>query len=226
MPPLLPIKKCYRLRPQRQRGMRNAFSLTELLVVMGIMVLLMALVIPAIQRTPAAQLTTAGAELASLAEVARQNSMTSGGTSALAFVKNFPSDRSQEYRCVTRVELRTVGGSPVWTWVSKWKRLPDGIIVDPAASTFQDPAVTMSPSFPDNLLKMNGVSLKREDLELIVFDSVGRLLSYPASGAAKVRVVAGLRSPDGVTHTGGDQGNNRYDVIFNEATGRPHSLRP
>jgi prepilin-type N-terminal cleavage/methylation domain-containing protein len=105
---------------------RKAFSLVELLTVIGILAIVMALVAPAVTGFGrSTTLVTGGNMVTNMITLARQRAISGNTMTALVLLTDQGSDA--DYRAWTIVEY-TVGGR--WAQVGKWEILPTGITVD------------------------------------------------------------------------------------------------
>jgi prepilin-type N-terminal cleavage/methylation domain-containing protein len=105
---------------------RRAFSLTELLVVISVIVILMALVVPAVSNFgKATNLVTSGNMVANLAGYARQLAITKSTLTALILLG--AQGTEDDYRAFTILEYNATTG---WSQATAWQKLPVGIVVD------------------------------------------------------------------------------------------------
>lgn len=200
---------------------QKAFTLIELLTVMGIILLLAGLVFPALSGTRGKNLTDGGNLVADLANQARQNSTAKGAMTALVLLKN-ASDTQDNNRALVLVEKTT--GATSWKPITRWSKLPDGVVVDAAGSADfinQIPAVGSSPNLPP----FSGRAVTANDCAYQIFLPTGNLaLSSTVSQPPPV-----LRLVEGVSDAGGQHranAQNYYDVVINLFTGIPKVDRP
>ncbi len=109
----------------------RAFSLSELIVVMAVVVILTALVIPAVSNFGrSTNLVTGGNMVMNLAAYARQIAITKGTLTALVLLG--AQGTADDYRAFTVLEYHPVTG---WSQATEWKKLPVGIVVDRSGET-------------------------------------------------------------------------------------------
>jgi uncharacterized protein (TIGR02596 family) len=119
-----------------------AFTLLELLVVLGVIALISLLVVPGLGVTSAYQVTTATSQLKSTVELARQKAVTSGQPVELRFYKQSDGNHFIAYRIV---EITPAGEKFL-----RVNRMPTGIVMRQGlpGSTLLDVAQTMEESSP------------------------------------------------------------------------------
>jgi prepilin-type N-terminal cleavage/methylation domain-containing protein len=217
----------------------RGFTLIELLVVMAVMLVLMALLVPAFTGIGRGHALKAGGDsVANLAMLGRQNSLTKNAMTALIMIGD--PTRADNHRSFGLFELvPREDGTEVesfdWRQLGQWETLPDGIVADFCG--FTESSTPMLPPFP--ILMCKGSKVDR--FSYLVFLPSGRLfrddyISQPAGGAstagvAHVRVVQGFFASSGtVTYTsaktGAGQPANFYDLSIISATGRLKIDRP
>lgn len=214
---------------------RTAFTLMELLVVMAILAILMTASAVAISGfAKATRLTSAGQQLSTCANVARQNSMSRNAMTALVILDD-PAQPNNR-RAFTLLELvpPADGSQPrEWKQISPWQTLPTGIFVAfseelshsldlPFASY---PSARPNPDFP--ILQYQGQEVR--SFRYVSFLPLGGLRQ---SKSAIVRVAEGyLDAAHGgqlvYTHPN-PQGEpaNYFDLSLLAATGRTRIDRP
>ena len=125
--------------PVRQSSRRSrGFSLIELLTVIGVIVILMAFIVPAVSNFGRATgLTSAGNMVTHLTALARQTAISKSTLTALVMLADQGTSDDQgtsaDYRAFTVLEYTAGAG---WSQISKWEILPEGIVVD--RSNLQD----------------------------------------------------------------------------------------
>jgi len=218
---------------------KKGFTLIELLCVVAIMVLLMALVIPAVQGTGASTLTTSGARLSSFFESARQTAILARQPVAVAML---PADSNS----VQRFTALGYSGSSSWTQISKWNSFPPGILAASgteyygATYSFQDafaPGNSPTLLYPLPSLSYSGATYQpNSTYGYIVFLADGSLFQ---DGNGHPPIPCMLRLAQGITN--GNGGVQRYtgpanptnggpanfcDIIVDNATGQVKIMRP
>jgi type II secretory pathway pseudopilin PulG len=204
----------------------NGFSLIELLAVMGVMIILMGLVVPAVSSIgKASSLNAGGALVTGLINAARQNSLTNNAMTALVIVTD-PSLDAQ-YRMFTMLEaLPRADGQALtssdWQQISKWETLSPGIVVDNNAPLQSGSSGSISPPFPAQLSYGNH-PISPNQLEFLVFYPDG---SISSPNPATIKLVEGYYSKGSSLplYTGGPA--NCYQMTVLNATGRIKIVRP
>lgn len=222
----LPVRQAFR----RSRG----FSLIELLTVIGVIVILMAFIVPAVSNFGRATgLTSAGNMVTHLTALARQTAISKSTLTALVMLgdQGTPAD----YRAFTVLEYTAGQG---WSQISKWEILPEGIVVD--RSNLQD--CSFLQNSPRTFPFLAGPPTQEnppvvyKDEQVRDPEGYAARIFLPHGGLqnpewpAQIRLVEGFVQGDEVVYTRrGDapgQTANYYDVAIVGATGIAKVSRP
>lgn len=212
------------LSPARNRW---GMTLVETLMVLSILVLLMALVVPAFNSlTKGRALNRGGTLVDSLAHLARQNSMSKNAMTALLLVTD-PAAPSRNRQLALMELVPPVNGakpqSSDWKQLGPWEKLPEGIVVD-LCDTDEAPTSKPFPDFPQ--IRADGKVLQK--WKYLIFLPGGNLAK---DQSVQFRLVEGIFTGAGdlpaYTHSGSDgQPANHYTITIIAATGRTKIDRP
>lgn len=119
------------------------FTLVELLVVMSVLSVLMLLATPSIRLLNSQSLTAAGNQMVDATTMARQNSISKNGYTAVV-VKTQGAGAYSAY-CILDLQRNDDGSYGAWQAVTPWQHLASGIIFSPTT-----PSATIS-SFLDGI---------------------------------------------------------------------------
>lgn len=217
----------------------KGFTLVELLCVCSIMVVLSALVIPAMQTPSGTLLFTSAARLSTMLESARQTAILKRQPVAVAML---PADSSS----VQRFTALQYSGSNSWIQIARWTALPTGVLADSPADTDSSGnmlnafAPTNSPVVSSTLpgLVYAGTTYKpgatATSYGYVIFLPDGSL--YQNNGLPKIpcitRVVegttngaGGIKFYTGARNTAGGPANY-CDIVLNNTTGQVKLVRP
>jgi len=224
---------------------RKAFTLVELLAVTSIMVVVSALVIPALQTTKAALLFTSAARVSTMLDSARQTAIMTRQPVAVAML---PADANS----VQRFAALKYSGSGSWTQISSWTSLPSGVLAAGGASTPTDssgdvlnafqPADSPKVSYALPSLSYGGTNYHPGSATStgstyygdVIFLPDGSLYQDQASPVSHpvipciVRFVQGITDGNGgiKTYTNAGGAANYCDIVLNDATGQVKLVRP
>ncbi|MFA7342977.1 MAG: prepilin-type N-terminal cleavage/methylation domain-containing protein [Terrimicrobiaceae bacterium] len=202
---------------------RRGFSLVELLVVMGIMVILTSLLAPMFNT--GGKLAGSGNQIAFLVDQARQHSMSKNVMTAL--VLNTDDNTGGGHRAFTLLEYNAEDAAQEWRQVSQWLNLPTGIVVESETnSSFIDNSPSSLPFAADSTLPVKYQGAQVGNYAFRVFLPSGAL-SKPSS-AAEIQLVEGSRqgSRTAYTRPGAGGAANWYRISIIGATGRGKIERP
>lgn len=203
---------------------RRGFSLVELLVVMGIMVLLTSLLAPMFNT--GGKLAGSGNQIAFFVDQARQHSMSKNVMTAL--VLNTDDNTGGGHRAFTLLEYNAEDAAPEWKQVSQWLNLPTGVVVDASGSaTFLDNTVNPLPFAANSTLPVKYQGAQVGSYAARVFLPSGALSNpdFPA----QIQLVEGLRQGSATVYTrpaAGGGAANWYRISIIGATGRGKIERP
>ncbi len=211
---------------QNRSAGRRAFTLVELLAVIAIMAGLMALTIPAIKGpSESRKLQTAADLISGMTTLARQNSLGQNVLTAIVVLgKNAPEKRG--LRSIALFELRAAeDGAPRtsndWKQITVWRQIPEGVLVDDAASTFFDtPLLLPSPALPAQIRVMQTTT---NDYHYHVFQPNGRLMS-PATVTFKI--VPGLLENGAILKNSASASTNYITLSLIGTTGQVKFSQP
>lgn len=201
----------------------KAFTLTELLVVMGIIILVTAIAVPAFKHLGRTSLLRSeGGKMVGLISRASQNSVSRNAMTALVAVPAESAD-GKDFRAFTLFQY--VAGDSAWQQITNWEVLKDGIIVDPGGLVFTDyPGVKPAPDLP----VVNFQGQDRPSFKYIIFLPDRSLLHD--NQAAEISLAEGFFATAASTPTftrPGDNGPaNFYKINILPATGRVIVERP
>lgn len=191
------------------------------------MVMLLAVVVPSVSNYGrASALKTAGNKVAGMLDLARQEALSKGAMTALVLL----TDGDEKYRALTilKINPKTDGTVPTqndWEQISRWEKLPEGIIVDAGQDPLEDSSVPVMPGFPSAKLKFLGTFVTPS--KYVVFLPNGSV--YRAAEPSKLRLVEGAWNAGRITYTRKGDGNdplNYYDIFVLPATGRIRTVTP
>lgn len=207
-------------QPPKRACRLHAFSLVELLAVVTICALLTGLLVPAVSHIGSANsLAIAGSQVADLANLARQNSLSKNAQTALIVVTNgSQADRNKVllvYQLVMPIDGQLPQSSD-WKPVANAEKLSGGSIIDEC--TLTSSANQPTPPLPPVIFQ--GKTMP--DYRYTVFLPSGNLLR---NAATRIRVAEGYYSSNSSTpiYTGATRNGipaNYREITILPATGK------
>jgi Tfp pilus assembly protein FimT len=138
----------------RRASLRGpAFTLVELLVVLAVMLILLAVIVPAFNGIgKGTELNGAGNSVSNLIYLARQNSLAKNALTAV--ILPGASGTDADFHAFALYEaVPHMDGTPVttadWRPLGTWQTLPVSVIVEPDLCTFTKSSSSMTPAFPN-----------------------------------------------------------------------------
>ncbi len=196
-----------------------AFSLVELLLVLGVLSLLLGLGVSGMDAWKGQTLSTSGNRFVDYVAMARQNSIAKNVYTAV--VIKTKGDGAYTAFCLLELSRPDDNSPSTWKQVAPWSTLKTGVVFAPvAASNFLSVSGNPPADLPTNISFRgkpvdfsNGVAAQ-------VFQPDGTL---SAGQSVKLRLAEGYVSDaDAVTYTrpGNGSGANYYDIVFVRDSGQ------
>ena len=219
--------------PSHSEKPRAGFTLIELLVVMSILSVLMLLATPSMGLLNSQSLTSAGNQMVDATTMARQNSISKNGYTAVV-VKTQGSGAYTAY-CILDLQKNDDGSYGAWQAVTPWQYLASGIIFSPTT-----PSATISSfldgtsNIPTPLPSQFSFKGKKIDLNPGTANSETIVQIYQPNGAPlsatqslRLRLSEGIVSDSGqITYKHASKGPdgqpspaNFYDIVIVRDTG-------
>jgi Tfp pilus assembly protein FimT len=202
----------------------QAFTLVELLCTIAVMILLSAFVVPALQGSRAALVSTSSARLASLLESARTTAIQERQPVAVAMLSGSSGARFVALKYVPSGSGTAAGG---WKQISKWESLPEGVIATGGADGFGNQINAFLPSSSPQMLTAlpslvySGTTYYAGDsYGYVVFLPDGSL--YQADGLPSIPCI--LRIAERKNSSGSS--SDFCDIVVNEAAGTVKIVHP
>ncbi|CAN5822221.1 hypothetical protein BH09VER1_BH09VER1_47250 [soil metagenome] len=206
-------------------GRSRAFSLIELLVVMGVISLMVGMGISSMNLWRSQLLSNSGNVITDLVTMARQNSL--GKNTSTAIVIKTRNEGAYTSICLMEQSRSDDGTIGAWKMLVPWKTLKDGVVFSPdALNTFLNASSNVPVDFPTQIT-FRGQSVNAPG------DTVVQV--YKADGTLSAGQTLRLRLTEGTTdnaHTvtysrPAAQGapGNCYDIIFLRDTGQAKVVR-
>ncbi len=214
----------------------SGFTLLELIIVMVMIVIMTALVAPAVTSLGRSTgLVTGGNTVTNLIGYARQVAVGKNTMTALVVLAR--QGVEADYRAITVLEYNPIGG---WTQITEWKTLPTGIIFDPNSQNstflenFPDPfpflAMASQTNPPVTFKSADGKTLEKIKNP----DGYAARIFLPTGGLRNPEDPAQLRLIEGFLQNGqivrtrrhGADSSNFYEIAIIGATGATKVTRP
>ena len=205
------FQKHLQLHPFYSLEGRRAFTLTETLVVMAIVLILASLSLAGLRNSAALQLSEAGNVVQEQINLARQTAMAKRTQSGVII----PTSGSFGYQALAVFTQDFQTGA--WVQTSQWKKLPDSIyFVDPPSSAYPSPPdisslesinSTLPAGFP--FLQISGQAVP--SAVFINFDERGDPIQ--TESPMIVRVAAGQKTGNTVVTTEQAGTKNYFDLL-------------
>lgn len=201
----------------------NAFTLLELLVVMGIIGLLLLAIIPAVTSlTKSNSLNTAGRMLSNVLTIARSEAINRRALVRFEVATAWPGNTEAPYRKFTLVQHDVTSGTD--TQLTKWETLPAGIIFNP-----HDP----NPGSGSYLFVLNQVqnpALTSGGQPIptvyVEFLPTGALNVQASNSPVRMRLVQGFLASASATSVTSSGTGNWFETSIDSLVGRIKISRP
>lgn len=183
----------------------KAFTLVELLAVIAVISILIVITAGAVRSSTDRQLVNAGNLVVDLATTASSIAKGKNALTALVIVTD-AEQAADSLRLLTILERRI--GEP-WRQISKWERLPEGIVIDPSEdkSSFFASLSELPDPAPGEVKGATAYAFQ-------IFLPDGRMLT-PSNPSLFLKAAIAGETP-----------SNYYQITFNHNTGVPMIRRP
>ena len=206
----------------------GAFSLVELMVVMGVISVVAAMIIPAVGNLGRSSgLSVASRQLADLARVTRTEAISKRSVMRLFFPM---TGSTADYQRVVVLKRESGGSGMNFEQASGWTKLPEGIVFDTTNSQFQSnlPGNFIFSALDNRMtVTLSGRQMTGAFIEFVPTGAVRLGRSEPSS--VRLAVVEGEVVDDQMTYRGtGDDGlsDNWAVVSLQGLTGMAQVIRP
>lgn len=202
---------------------RSAFTLIELMVVMGIILLLVAALVPAVTSlTKSNNINTAGRMISNVLTVARSEAINRRALIRFEVATSWPGDPDAAYRKFTLVQHDLTSGAD--TQLTKWETLPAGVIFNP-----QDPTPgSGSYFFILNQVQTPALTSGTQTIPTVYIEFLptGALNVAPASSPVRLRMVQGFLASASATSVTSTGTSNWFETSVDSLVGRIKIARP
>jgi prepilin-type N-terminal cleavage/methylation domain-containing protein len=202
---------------------RSAFTLLELLVVIGIMSLLLVAVVPAVTSlSNSNNLNAAGRMVANSLAVARSEAINQRTLIRFEVVTDWPNDPAAAYRKFTLVQHDLTTG--IDKQLTKWETLPEGLIFNPQDPTPGSGSYFFSLNQTQNPKLTSGG--QQVTTTYIEFLPTGALNVAPSNSPVRLRLVQGYLPSPGSTSATLTGASNWFEASVDSLVGRIRIVRP
>ena len=211
-----------RIALPKQRG-RIAFTLLELLVVMGIILLLVGALIPAVTSlTKSNNLTNGGRIVSNVLTTARSEAISRRALIRFEVATSWPGDADAAYRKFTLVQHDLTSGAD--TQLTKWDTLPAGVMFNP-----EDPTPgSGSYFFVLNQVQTPPLTSGGQTIPTVYIEFLptGAINVPPANSPVRLRLVQGFLASATATSVTSTAPNNWFEASVDSLVGRIKITRP
>lgn len=219
---LLPSRSPISSHVTRHPSLSAAFTLIELLVVMGIILLLVAALVPAVTSlSKSNNINNAGRMVSNVLTVARSEAINRRALIRFEIATSWPGDLDAAYRKFTLVQHDLTTGTD--TQLTKWETLPGGVIFNP-----QDPGGSGSYFFALNQVQTPALKSGSQTIPTVYIEFLptGALNVAPASSPVRLRMVQGFLASATATSVTSTGANNWFETSVDSLVGRIKIARP
>jgi prepilin-type N-terminal cleavage/methylation domain-containing protein len=219
---------CFSLGRAKSPSCARGFSLTELLVVMGILMILLAAAAPVFMKSSQRARQTAREMVKGHLQRARSHAIATGASTAV-IVPDYSAGSEIGGKMLGIAEVNWVssptasgGAYQVSQMLQRWESLPGSVHVLSQATT-RHPRITIMEQSLRSPVMMAGKAISGA---VIVFSPTGQIIS-PANGAMEIVLGQGSVKAGQVTATEKTGNRVSYDLLqINRLTGRTRQIDP
>ncbi len=202
---------------------RCAFTLLELLVVIGIMSLLLVAMVPAVTSlSKSNNMNAAGRMVANSLTVARSEAINHRTLIRFEVATNWPNDPAAAYRKFTLVQHDLTTG--IDKQLTKWETLPDGLIFNPQNPTPGSGSYFFALNQTQNPKLTSGN--QQITTTYIEFSSTGAVNIGISNSPVRLRLVQGYLPSSSSTSATLTGANNSFETSIDSLVGRIRIVRP
>lgn len=193
------------------------------MVIMGIILLLVAALVPAVTSlSKSNSINTAGRMISNVLTVARSEAINRRALIRFEVATSWPGDPGAAYRKFTLVQHDLTSG--VDTQLTKWETLPAGVIFNP-----QDPTPgSGSYFFVLNQIQTPAITSGTQTIPTVYIEFLptGALNVAPASSPVRLRMVQGFLASATATSVTSTGPGNWFETSVDSLVGRIKIVRP